>query len=174
MSKQVLRVQKRHLLQIEKLKVRASTYQTALAEFKAAQAASAVTVLPTTTPVVTDLAPNLSGKKRDRPVEFDPTPAVPTPARAVVARTVPVAKIALAQENLEPRARAPVVVKFEPVKSSSYDGIVPLKPAAPTPIKRVPLAVSSANSGLAGAKVTSASSLRERVEAMRVRARAAP
>lgn len=119
---------------------------------------------PAPSTIVETVAPS-SGKKRTRPVEPESNTAA-LPPRAIVAKVSLVA----AKENI---AIEKVASKESYTKSSSRDGIVALKPPAPTPVKRVPLSITS-NNGINTTVLTSAAgattktgSLRERLEAMR-------
>lgn len=162
MYEQVLKAQKKHLAQVERLKVKIESLQRDLVASKDI----------TTTSIA---EPSPAGKKRVRPVEFDPTPSAPPPPRAVVAT--------LSRTPSSAKENAPAAAPKSPIKRRSskkeiivsVDGLVPLKPAGPSsPVKRGVLAPVGLNLPpqvvapvVVGADKTKVSELRARLAAMK-------
>jgi hypothetical protein len=159
----VLKAQKKHLAQVERLKVKIESLQRDLVASKDITSTSIA-------------EPSPAGKKRVRPVEFDPTPSAPAPPRAVVAT--------LSRTPSSAKENAPAAAPKSPIKRRSSkkeivvsaDGLVPLKPAGPSssPVKRGVLAPVGLNLPpqvvapvVVGADKTKVSELRARLAAMK-------
>lgn len=156
LSQEVLKNQKRHLAQIERLKAKVETltHQLTAAKVAAANAATSAPA-PTLAPVqapATAPEPASVGKKRRAPTEFDPAPT--TTPRAIVATTTPrsIAPSAGATEDKENVVSTKTPSKRKGLSATTpvsanvsiavkADEVVPLKPAAVSPVAREALKV---------------------------------
>jgi hypothetical protein len=140
----VLKTQKRHLTQIERLKVKVESLQRSNLAFTSG-ASLPFTSDPTPISAPTTLsAPVSTGKKRRSPAEFDPLPSS-TPRAIVAALPLPLPATTTATQ-LKARSRSTT-----PSKEKEYreDSLVALKPPALSPpppllipvLDRKPLAV---------------------------------
>ena len=180
---EVLRSQKRYTAQIERLKVKVDSLQRSLAELRSAQAASGT---PRATAVTReDAALQSIGKKRSRPVDIEPSST--QKPRAIVAEAPRADYLAdkenAAQDLTRSRpARTPLAPRTdENAVFVKQDSVVPLKPAAKSPVKREALAIKPnaavrvlADPAQQQKEAARVADLRARLAGMKNRPRAAP
>lgn len=172
---QVLKSQKRHLSQIERLKAKISSLQRDLTNAKAAAAPPPPTTPAPAPPLSSAIAPislastepPSAGKKRQAPQDFDPLPSATATPRAIVALTSRTPS-STQKENTVSRPRSDSASKRKPAPSA--DGLIPLKPAAISPPPREALKVVESNGAATAmdtAKPSKVDELRARLAAQR-------